>query len=205
MKTLNLLLMMLLLTGSVVAQDSTSTSGAPDVSVVKIDWRRVDGMNPMLVESRHGYNPEAGQRRAVNASRAHQSRSDRESGGNAPPPKLLSVPSTPEPTPTLIAWAGYSYEFTVKNTGTKTIRHVVFEHSFIDPSTQRTVRRRQYKSKVRIEPGTTAKIVARTSLPPFGVINARQTGQTSLDPSSEQMVIQKIKYADGSVWQRETK
>ncbi len=205
MKTLNLLIMMVLLTGSATAQDSTSTSGAPDVSVIKIDWRRVDGMNPVLVESRHSYDPEAGQRRAVNASRTYEAKSSRESGGSSPPPRLLSVPSTPDPIPTLVPWSGYLYEFTVKNTGTKVIRHVVFEHSFIDPSTQHTVRRRQYKSKVRIAPGMTAKITASSKLPPFGVINARQTGQTSQVQSSEQMVIQKIKYADGSVWQRETK
>jgi hypothetical protein len=197
--------MMILLTASAAGQDSSSTSGAPDVTVVKINWRRVEPINPMLIESRHSTNPEAGLRRAVNRARINEANSARESGGNPPPPKLLSEPSVPDSPPPVRAWSGFIYEFTVKNTGSKIIRHVVFEHSFTDPDTQRSVRRRQYKSKVKIQPGATAKIVTRSSLPPFGVINARQAGQTSQDQSSEQMVIQRIKYADGSVWQREAK
>lgn len=205
MKTLNLLLMMVLLTASAAAQDSLSLSGAPDVAVVKINWRRVEPPNPRLIESRHGSDPTDGLKRAVNTSRINEVNSSRQSGGDAPPPRLLSVSSSPDPTPTVRAWSGYLYEFTVRNTGAKVVRHMVFEHSFVDPGTQRTVRRRQYKSKVKIEPGATAKIVVRSSLPPIGVINARQAGQTSQDLSTEQMVIQRIKYADGSVWERETK
>ena len=202
MKTLTLALLMTLLAGSAAAQVSSTTSGAPDVSVIKINWRRVEPSNAVLIEGRQGASPDYAARQAVNASRINEANSARESGGNPPPPKLLALPSIPDPIPPVRAWSGFVYEFTVKNTGAKIIREVVFEYSFTDPGTQRTVGRRQYKSKVKILPGMTAKVVVRSSLPPIGTINAAKAGQNPQEQSPDQMVIQTIKYADGSMWKR---
>lgn len=201
MKTSRLTLLMILLAGSAAAQDLSSSSGAPDVTVLKISWHRVAPSNPQLNETRVGGGPEAA-KMAVNQARINENTSARDSGGSPPAPVLLPVSSAPESIPFVRPWSGWEYKFTVKNTGAKTIRQVAFEHTFTDPGTQQTLRRRQYKSKVRIRPGMTATIVVRSSLPPTGTINARQTGQNPADQSQEQMVINRIKYADGSVWQR---
>jgi hypothetical protein len=204
MKTLKLALLVVLLAGSAAAQVPSSTSGAPDVSVIKISWRKV-GWNPKLNGIPSATNPDGALRMAVNTARINEYNSARDSGANPRPPVLLSVPSVPDSPPPMRPWTGFIYEFTVKNTGAKIIRHLIFEYAFTDPGTQQTVGRRQYKSKVKIRPGMTANVVVRSSLPPIGTINATQTGQDSQDQSPEQMVIERIKYADGSVWQRGSK
>jgi hypothetical protein len=194
MKTLKLALLMILLTGSAAAQSTSSTSSAPDVAVIKISWRWV-GHNPQLDNALLSANPERALRTAVNSARINTNQ-------NLP---LLTVPPVEAPLPIVRSWSGFIYYFTVKNTGAKIIRQLVFEYAFTDPSTQRTVGRRQYKSKVKIRPGMLAKLVVRTSLPPIGTINAMQAGDDSQDQSLEHMVIQRIKYDDGSVWQRGSK
>jgi hypothetical protein len=198
MKTSKLALLMILLAGSADAQVSSSTSAAPDVTVIKISWRRV-GRNLKLDEAPLNTNPERPLRMAVNRARINESRD------SLIPPVLLSVPPITDSPAAVRTWNGFIYEFTVKNTGAKTILELVWEYSFSDPGTQRKVGRRQYKSKVKIRPGMTAKLVERSSLPPIGTIGATQAGQNSHDQSQEQMVIQSIKYADGCVWQRSPK
>jgi hypothetical protein len=176
------------------------------VTVIKISWRRVERSNPQLNQPPQGGNPEDALRRAVNTARINAYNSARDSGANPRPPALLSVPSIPYSPSIVRLWAGFIYKFTVKNTGSKIIRKLVWEYSFTDPATQRTVGRRQYKSNVKIRPGMTANLVVRSSLPPIGIFNVAQAGgQNSQDQSPEQMVIQSIKYADGSVWQRSSK
>ncbi|HKS26332.1 MAG TPA: hypothetical protein VJS44_00870 [Pyrinomonadaceae bacterium] len=101
-------------------------------------------------------------------------------------------------------WGCY-YEFTVRNTGSKIIRKIVFEHSFTDTATQKTVGRRQFKSKVKILPGMTATLVAFYPGGPVGTIDVNQVRQDSRELPPEQMTIQKITYADGSVWERASK
>jgi hypothetical protein len=205
MKTLKLALLIILLAGSAAAQVPSNASGAPDVTVIRITWRRVERSNPQLNQTPQSGNPEDALRRAVNTARTNEYNSARDSGANPRPPLLLSVPSIPYSPSLVRLWAGFIYKFTVKNTGAKTISEVAWEYSFSDPGTQRKVGRRQYKSKVKIRPGMTANLVVRSSLPPIGTINVTQSGQDTQDQSSEQMVIQRIRYADGSVWQRSSK
>lgn len=205
MKTLTIGLLMALLVGTAAAQGSTATAqvsthkDAPDLVVIKTSWRKVERFTPTLNEA-SGSNPEYAGRMAVNTARINEFNSARQTGADVPPPKLLSVPSTPSLQPAARSWSGYRYEFTVKNTGAKLIRQVVFEHSSIDPRTQKKLGRRQYKSNVKIRPGLTAKLVVHSSRHPIVTIDVTQTGQQ--DQSQGQVVIQRIKYADGSVWER---
>jgi hypothetical protein len=201
MRALRLAILLTLLTGTAAGQGPSTNSTAPDVAVLKVSWRRVEPINPKLNDTRVIANVDSGARTAVNTARTNEANSIRQSGGNPPPPALLAYPATPDQPPVMRPWSGFIYEFTVRNTGTKTIRQVVFDYSFTDPRTQQTVGRRQYKSKVKIHPGLTGKLVVRTSSPPRGTIDARQ-GANQPDQTPDQVVIQKIKYADGSVWQR---
>ena len=203
MTTLRIGLLLILLAGSAAAQVSTTTSHAPDLTVLKTSWRRVEPSRFLLTEAPSSTSVDNRARMAVNAARTNEANSRRQMGESVPPPRLLSIPSTSDfQPPPVRPWSGFLYEFTVKNTGAKVIRQVVLEYSFTDPSTQKTVGRRQFKSKVKIRPGVTAKLVVRSSRRPLGTIDATRGGETQLDPSREQVVIQKIKYADGSVWER---
>ncbi len=204
MRALKLSLLMILLTGSAAAQSSSTVSDPSGVTVLNINWRRVEPVNPKL-NDRILTNADSGARRAVNTARTNEANSARENGLNPPPPALLTYPASPEAPPVVRPWSGYICEVTVKNTGAKTIRQLVFDYSFTDPRTQRTVGHRQFKSKVKIHPGMTAKVAVRTSSRPVGTVAAAPAGPNQPAQSAEQIVIQKIKYADGSVWQRSAK
>lgn len=205
MKTLKLALLMILLAGSAAAQVSSSTSAAPDVTVLKISWRKVS-RNPQFVGALPNDNPERALKMAVNRSRINEANSARNNeAGSARPLVLLEVPAVPDAPPVVRPWSGFIYEFTIQNTGSKIIRKLVWEYSFTDPGTKQTVGRRRYQRSVKILPGKTAKLVERSSSGPVGTINARQGGQTAQEPSPEQMVIQSIKYDDGTEWKRNSK
>lgn len=204
MRALKFTILMILLTGSAAAQSPSTGPDPSGVTVLNINWRRVDPVNPKL-NDRIFTNVDSGARRAVNTARINQANSARENGLNPPPPALLSQPASPDSPPVFRPWSGYICEVTVKNNGAKTIRQLVFDYSFTDPRTQRTVGRRQFKSKVKIHPGTTAKVAVRTSSRPVGTVAATSAGPNSPAQSPDQIVIQKIKYADGSVWQRSAK
>jgi hypothetical protein len=192
----------ILLAGGAFAQVGSSASGPPDVTVVAISWRSVK-RNPKIDAAPPISNPGSTARVAVNQARINEANDARTNNPGTPaPPVLLDIPSAPTAPPNLRQWFNFIYEFTVKNTGSKIIRKLVWEHSFTDPTTQQVVRRREYKSSTKIRPGKTAKLVVHSNLGPIGTINANQAGQTSPDLSPEQMVIKRVEYTDGSVWVR---
>ena len=95
----------------------------------------------------------------------------------------------------------YVYEVKVSNTGKKAIRTLTWEFVFFEPGTEQEVGRRRFVSEVSIGPGRTRNVVMRSALPPTGSIDARRADKKSRDRYSEQVVIQSVQYADGSVWQ----
>ena len=95
----------------------------------------------------------------------------------------------------------YVYEVKVRNTGKKAIRKLTWEYVFFEPGTELEVGRRLFESEVSISPGRTRNVIMRSALPPRGSIDARRADKKSRDKYSEQVVIQRVQYADGSVWQ----
>jgi hypothetical protein len=196
MKFLNIIILLFLLAGSVAAQSSSSTSGAPDVAVIKISWHVVE-RNLKLEEDPNRINQQQANLEVAQREAIRQNRINATVGlPQRPVPTVGTVPASQ----TVRPWSGYVYEFKVMNTGAKTIRKLVWEHVFIDPRTQQKIGRRQYESKKKIRPGVTANLVARSDLPPIGTLDATQGNNNPQDQSSGQMVIQRIEYTDGSVW-----
>jgi hypothetical protein len=193
-------LLIILLAAGATAQVASGTSGPPDITVVKISWRSVERNFKLDTADPIGV-PGSTARVAVNQARINETNRANNPGDHAPP-VLLDIPSAPAAPPNLRQWFNFIYEFTVKNTGSKIIRNLIWEHSFTDPATQQVVRRREYKSSKTIRPGKTVKLVVHSNLRPIGTTNANQAKQTSQDLSLEQMVIKRIEYTDGSVWVR---
>jgi hypothetical protein len=95
----------------------------------------------------------------------------------------------------------YIYEVKIRNTREKEIRTLTWDYVFFDPGTEREVCRRRFVSEVRIGPGKTRNVVVRSATSPTDAIDAAQAGKKSRDLYSEQVIIQSVGYADGSVWQ----
>ena len=187
----------LALSGSTAAQTATLKDGPPDVEVVKITWLRI--------EHRRDLDP------YVYYQRVPPQHPDR--GPNA----VANIEVRPL-YGEIVPWSGYVCEFTVRNIGAKIVHKLVWDYVFIDPATKKRIGYRQYKSKVKILPGTTAKLVARIGRPPIAVVDVNQirhNGPAQMDLSSdrprtlnqsnEETTIVRIEYKDGTVWKRHGK
>lgn len=207
MKTMRLALLMALLSGVAAAQGASSPPAAPDVVVVDISWRKVQPP-PRFEDSVASGNSVVGERAArmaVNEARLNGARDATVTGAD-PSPALIDVPRS-DPNATRVVRPGpeYVYEFTVRNTGSRAIRHLDWEHAITDPATGKTLARRRYKSDVKILPGETAKLAPGAASSRAGAAGAQQSAQGSQGRPAGQMVIRKIKYEDGSEWKRDSK
>jgi hypothetical protein len=197
MKALNLLLMMFLLAGIAAAQAPTSPPDAPGVIVMKNHWRR-EVRNPALDED-----PLSVAQDQSDLERARketmQENVDRAKANQ--PPLRIPTSATRRDTPGRIS-TEYVYVATISNTGAKTIRKLIWEFVLFDPKTQREVGHHRFTNEVNLRPGTTANLVGRSQFPPASIVDATKAGEESPGQYSQQVVIYRIEYKNGPVWER---
>ena len=202
MKIANLILCAVLL-GSVIAsaQTSSSVSDPPDIVVLQKNWR------PYVRNAALDADPFSANTEFTDALRAQRVNDiqnavrARGSESREPPPPRRNKGQAVSSQPT----ATYVYQVKIKNTGTKTIRVVDWGYIFADRETQEELGRHRYSNKVKMRPGQNTDLVGRTTSPPTFVVNAKNTGQESSKQPSEQVVIYRIEYDDGTVWQSPVK
>lgn len=94
---------------------------------------------------------------------------------------------------------GFVYKIKVQNSGPKVIEIVFWEYQFNDPAEPSLVARRQFLCGVNI-PSEKSKELEGFSLSGPGVVNVNTLAKDS--PSKEKVVINRVEYSDGSIWQR---
>ncbi|HEY0385352.1 MAG TPA: hypothetical protein VGC64_05045 [Pyrinomonadaceae bacterium] len=96
------------------------------------------------------------------------------------------------------ARSGYSYEVKIENTGAKEIKAIEWDYVFIEPGTERISSHHRFQTAIKIATGKEKKLTGLSLTPPTMVIRA-----DALDrPLIEQVIINRIEYADGTFWQR---
>lgn len=202
---LTLLLFLSSAAASPTAAQETAASSAetPGVEVREISWR-MEVRNPMLDKDPFVHNREQWEREReevlvnkINTVRARQGRPLISATRNDAP-KTIEVAS--DGTPTM-----YLYKAKVTNKEAKTIRAIEWDYIFYDPTNQLEVGRHRHRSDVKIQPGRNAGLSGRSISPPTKVINISKTGKKAKEQYGERVVILRIEYADGSVWQRPAK
>jgi hypothetical protein len=198
MRVISLLLLLFLTGVYAPAQDLSTATDAPGIVVLEKKWRS-EVRNPALEEDPL----------KVNEEQREQERAARQNQADNVIRARLGLPALPPPLPrpsTRPAMGKptveYVYQAKIKNTGTKAISRLVWEYVFFDPATQREVGRRRYESKVKIRPGKTESLTARSSSPPTGTVDAAQAGKKMKELYTEKVLIERIEYADGSFWSR---
>jgi hypothetical protein len=96
--------------------------------------------------------------------------------------------------------AVYIYEVKTRNTGLKEVRSITWEYIFFDRDTARELGRRRFVSNTGIRAGATKQLIARSPSPPTGTVDAKKGNKSARALYSEQVVITRIEYADGTVW-----
>lgn len=105
------------------------------------------------------------------------------------------------PTPRKI-YEEYLYTLTAKNAGAKTIKTLDWDYLFIDSETGKEIARHHFTSIVNIRPAAQQKVIEADIAPPSRVITAKGLDKKAGNPFTERVIVNAIRYSDGSVWRR---
>ena len=202
---------LLLISGLSAAQQAQQppppgAEGPEDVSVVKFSWRkeRVPGWeNRQFSSSVESY--DAMRARIDNERRIQQARNagnKAELGRRESAAKMLEDASAPKDSKNgKPPRDGYRYKVLVKNAGAKTVKLIDWDYVFLDPNTRQEVARRQFTSEEKVRPGKDRELEVFILSPPFLTVNAGAS-RTGEAPFVEQVILMRVEYSDGTIWQR---
>jgi len=91
----------------------------------------------------------------------------------------------------------FRYRVSLKNTGVKVVKAIVWDYQASDTDQFIDVTHRQFRCSAKIKPNENERLEGYSTLPPTHVITA--SGSKSF---SERAIINRIEYADGTSWQR---
>ena len=192
------LLITLLLATFVTAQESGDKSDPTDLTVLKHSWHRefaglAANSNP-LKPNEDLMRQTRAEKQVIRDRDYRLPNQTTEIPMPAPGPKF--VPPDPK------SREFYVYEVTLKNNGAKRIRKVFWEYQFLHPETQEVLGSRRITSRVKLSPGKTEVLKVQLFQQPTHIVSADQLGKKYRDQFKEQVIIHRIDYTDGSMWQR---
>jgi hypothetical protein len=193
-------LVLLLLTAAAVAQENNAAFDPPDLIVLEKSWSR----SPLPPS---GHSNPLGPNEALIRQTRDEKAAIRErdySLPNQPTEARMPVPA-PRPIPPAPSTVpAYVYKIKVKNTGAKIIKSVDWEYQFLDPQTQEVMGYRRIKSDAKLYPGKLKVLEKRFTRQPTMLVNVNRLAKKYQDQFTERLIIHRIQYSDGSVWQRPT-
>jgi hypothetical protein len=95
----------------------------------------------------------------------------------------------------------FSYKVKFQNTSAHGVDILFWEYQFIDRVDPTVVTRRQFLCAANLKPGKEKELVA-FSLSGPSVVNVNTLAKNADKPFDEKVVINRVEYADGSIWQR---
>jgi hypothetical protein len=197
-RAVSLLFLFLLCAAGAAAQTPATTAtpppAPPDLVVLQKKWQAYT-RNPALDQDPFEANDEFSDTQRAQRSNDLQNKV-RGRGAEAlepPPPPTKRTKDMPLPGQV----KSYVYHAKVRNTGTKTIRVIDWGYNFLDPETQQELGHHFYSTKVKIRPDQENELVGRSAKPQTSTISVKNAGKEL----GEQVVIYRVEYEDGSVWQ----
>ena len=97
---------------------------------------------------------------------------------------------------------GFAYRAKVHNASTKPIEIVFWEYQFKESAAATPLLRRQFLCGVSIKPEKDKELQAFSLSGPQDVISVNILAKKQGSPGTEQVVINRVEFADGSIWQR---
>ena len=95
----------------------------------------------------------------------------------------------------------FDYKLTVLNAGSKAIKEIEWDYVFTDAATGEELGRREFTSVENIGAGKRKELSVMISKPPTRRISAYTLGKNEREGLLEQVMIVRILYDDGTVWQ----
>lgn len=97
---------------------------------------------------------------------------------------------------------GFAYQTKIRNASGKLIEIIFWEYQFTDPGDSANLTRRQFLCGVSIKPEKDKELQAFTLNGPHDVISVDTLAKKTTTPGAEKVVVNRVEYADGSIWQR---
>jgi len=96
----------------------------------------------------------------------------------------------------------FVYKTTVRNTTEKTITSIDWDYVFLDKANENELGRQQFTSDEKIAPGKTKELSVVASKPPTQTVSVTSLNTSERDSLIGRIVIVRLQFADGSVWQQ---
>ena len=97
---------------------------------------------------------------------------------------------------------GFRYKVSVRNEAAKAVREIDWDYVFTDAATHEEVGRHQFTSAERVGPGKAREFSFFIPTPPALRVSAYDLGKRERDGLAEQVIIVRVLYEDGTVWER---
>jgi hypothetical protein len=96
----------------------------------------------------------------------------------------------------------FLYKISVRNEGTKAVKEIDWDYVFTDSMTGEEVGRREFTGVEKIAPGKSKELSFTTPAPPARRISVHALDKRERAGLNEQVVLVRVLYEDGTVWQR---
>ena len=97
---------------------------------------------------------------------------------------------------------GFAYRLKVRNLATANVEILFWEYQFTDPLNPSTQSRHQFLCGVDIRSGKDKELEGFSVAAPSNVVNAESMAKGDKNPFQEKVVINRVEYSDGTIWQR---
>ncbi|HZN08147.1 MAG TPA: hypothetical protein VFB65_15235 [Pyrinomonadaceae bacterium] len=95
----------------------------------------------------------------------------------------------------------FVYKTTVKNLSDKPIKSIDWDYVFFDRETESEIGRREFTSEEKISPGKSKELTVTITRPPTQTVSVTALNTKERDSLIERVIVVRIDYADGTVWQ----
>ena len=97
---------------------------------------------------------------------------------------------------------GFEYRVKVRNASAKVVEVLFWEYQFTESSNPSNVVRRQFLCGVQIKPDREKEVLAFSASGPSDVVSVESLSKKAENLFGEKVLINRVEYADGSIWQR---
>jgi len=97
---------------------------------------------------------------------------------------------------------GYAYRAKIQNASNRIIEIVFWEYQFTDAAKPSIMTRRQFLCGVNIKPAKDKELQAFSVSGPSDVVSVEALANKSGNALQEKVVINRVEYTDGTIWQR---
>ena len=201
MKSLLLLLSFLFLSSAVSAQAPAIQTDAPELTILKHGWtkERIDWEgNPFggTVESFEDF-----RRRTIDERRLARAKGSGNTGETTKLERENRVEQVIKSRPPAPPRYAFLYKVVIQNTSNKTIKSIDWDYVVSNSKTQET-ERLEFAHDTKIAPGKTKELNVTARKPPARTVSVYALDKNERQGLDGQVVVVRIQYTDGSVWQR---